>query len=460
MSFLQQTYRKLAQSSYDLPFFVLLLIVEAALSILIVLRVPYTEIDWVAYMQEVTSYQNGERNYINIRGDTGPLVYPAGFLYLYEWFKSLATWGNAKQTKDPLGLDGSTSAQAIRRIQWVFVLLYMLNATVVLALYQKVLNNRVRQRQFTSPLIVWSWRFGMGITCLSKRIHSIFVLRLFNDAPAMMLLHLSMLLFSENAFSLGCVFFSVAVSIKMNVLLFAPGLLLLLLQKNQSLLETIKHLSICASIQILLGWPFLSKYPVGYISKAFEFDRVFFFKWTVNWKFLPEELFVSKSWALILLVSNLATLSFLARKWWKTSIKHRGETATKECLRWQSKSGKKLQLSPEYILYTMFVSNYIGVMFARTLHYQFYCWYFYSLPFLHWMSADNMSCSTSVSKTVINLFASVMAIVGVEYAFNVFPATNLSSFILQVSHLFLLVKIFVSAVPQITVNGSDERKQQ
>jgi hypothetical protein len=43
-----------------------------------------TEIDWIAYMQEVKHYLYGERNYINIYGDTGPLVYPAGFLYVFS----------------------------------------------------------------------------------------------------------------------------------------------------------------------------------------------------------------------------------------------------------------------------------------------------------------------------------------------------------------------------------------
>lgn len=43
-----------------------------------------TEIDWVAYMQEVEGFLDGERNYRNLRGDTGPLVYPAGFVYVYS----------------------------------------------------------------------------------------------------------------------------------------------------------------------------------------------------------------------------------------------------------------------------------------------------------------------------------------------------------------------------------------
>lgn len=124
----------------------------------------------------------------------------------------------------------------------------------------------------------------MVMCCLSKRIHSIFVLRLFNDAPAMLLLYLSVLFFMYNKWKIGCVVFSLAVSIKMNILLFAPGLLLLLLQFPSSIQETIVCLAICAAVQVILGAPFLLSYPESYIRKAFEFDRVFFFKWTVNWK--------------------------------------------------------------------------------------------------------------------------------------------------------------------------------
>lgn len=439
-------YHKLAKPAFDIPFIIILLVFETVLTSIIVQRIPYTEIDWVAYMQEVKGYEQGERDYINLRGDTGPLVYPAGFLYLYSWLKSLAS--GASDLNDEL--DGSTTPEAIQKIQWVFMILYVGNCAVVLGLYQMVLQITRQRFQNKSnenmSTLVWAWRIAMGITCLSKRVHSIFVLRLFNDAPAMFLLYVSVYLFACcDAWALGCVAFSLAVSIKMNVLLFAPGLLLLLLQRNGSLLGTMKHLLICASIQIILGWPFLSTFPVSYIKKAFEFDRVFFYKWTVNWKFLPEEIFISKSWALVLLSCHLGTLALLARKWWNTSLVQRGHTRTTEWTCWTNNNG--LRLNAEYVIYTMFVSNFIGIAFARTLHYQFYSWYFHSLPMMHWI-ATNLNASSS-KVTHLSLIISIISIFGVEYAFNVYPATETSSILLQFCHALLLLKVCWSNIPII-----------
>lgn len=44
-------------------------------------------------MQEVEGFLNGERNYFNIKGDTGPLVYPAGFLYIFTALRWLTDDG-------------------------------------------------------------------------------------------------------------------------------------------------------------------------------------------------------------------------------------------------------------------------------------------------------------------------------------------------------------------------------
>lgn len=94
--------------------------------------------------------------------------------------------------------------------------------------------------------------------------------------------------------------FHLLVSIKMNMLLYAPGILLVLLL-GCGLVETILCLSICAGVQLVLAYPFLSTYPVEYLQRSFDLGRVFMHKWTVNYKFVPEDIFASKPFSLILL---------------------------------------------------------------------------------------------------------------------------------------------------------------
>ncbi len=54
----------------------------------------------------------------------------------------------------------------------------------------------------------------------------------------------------------------------------------------------------------------------AYIGRAFEFKRVFTFKWSVNWQFLGEERATGSELALFLLVAHLSLLIiFLLFKW-------------------------------------------------------------------------------------------------------------------------------------------------
>jgi alpha-1,3-mannosyltransferase len=100
----------------------------------------------------------------------------------------------------------------------------------------------------------------------------------------------------------------------MNMLLYAPGVLLVLLM-GTGWVETIVCLSICAGVQLLLGLPFLSTYPTEYLSRSFDLGRVFMFKWTVNLKFLPEDIFVGKPLSLVLLaltiIGSIGSLDYI-----------------------------------------------------------------------------------------------------------------------------------------------------
>jgi alpha-1,3-mannosyltransferase len=100
----------------------------------------------------------------------------------------------------------------------------------------------------------------------------------------------------------------------MNMLLYAPGVLLVLLM-GTGFHETIVCLGICAGLQIVLGYPFLSTYPIEYISRSFDLGRVFMYKWTVNFKFLREDVFVGKPLSVLLLVCTAVGMAIFGYKW-------------------------------------------------------------------------------------------------------------------------------------------------
>ena len=425
VSFLKKTYVELAQPKYDLLFIAALLFAELGLGALIIWKVPYTEIDWEAYMEEVDWWwQEGEYDYRKIYGGTGPLVYPAGFLYLFRVLQVITN-------------------RDIYMAQWVFLGFYLATQAVVLAIYNMILQQIRRKLQtkeaktttidISSAHPIWSFRVAMGCLCLSKRYHSIFLLRLFNDGPTMLVAYASIWLFMNKRWNLGCFVFSLAVSLKMNVLLFAPGLLYLLIQDNLNM--TIPRLAICAVTQLILGAPFLLRHPISYLRKAFELDRQFFYKWTVNFKFLPEDVFLSKPWAVLLLALHLGLLAVYH---YRLHAKRRQSNTT--------------TLSSEQILSTMLISNFVGICCARTLHYQFYCWYFSGLPYLVWR------------KTPYPLPVKLCLLSAIEYAFLTFPATALSSAVLQVAHWAILVPCVLIVkqqddTVQLSITREDETKK-
>lgn len=355
-----------------------LLAFEAVVTCAIVYFVAYTEIDYAAYMQECFGFLSGELDYRKLRGDTGPLVYPAGFVYIYSALYYITD----------LGRDIFTA-------QVIFVVLYLAFAATVFAIY-------VRAR---TPM------FLMTALVLSKRIHSIFVLRLFNDCVAMWFFYIAVLLFMSQRWKLGCVLYSLAVSVKMNIFLFAPALLFALCQRF-SFVGVVGHLAICAVVQLVLGAPFLLHNWQSYIGKAFELSRVFTYKWAVNFRFLPEEVFVSPVLGYALLLATVVAWVAL----WRLRWRHRDV----------ANSGREL-------VATLFESNMVGIIFSRSLHYQFYVWFFHTLPFLLCFSCGR-----------IPKVLRIVVLVAVEVAFNVYPSTAWSSGILVASFLLMWWAMLVS----------------
>jgi alpha-1,3-mannosyltransferase len=207
--------------------------------------------------------------------------------------------------------------------------------------------------------------FVLPFLILSKRLHSIYVLRLFNDCWATFISVVAINLFDVKMYALAAIAFSLAVSVKMNVLLYGPGAAVLFLQAI-GFWNTLFLGVLAAVVQVAIAAPFWQVDALAYISRAFELSRVFLYKWTVNWRFISEQKFVSSEFALRLMILHVMWLVIiLARDYYQ---------------------GYSQRMSTRRIVMTLAKSQLVGILCARSLHYQFYCWFYWTVPFVLWNS--------------------------------------------------------------------------
>jgi alpha-1,3-mannosyltransferase len=376
--------------------------------------ISFTDIDITTYFFQIQTLLRGNLDYRELTGPTGPLVYPSGHVVAYTVLYFVT--------------DGGTK---IRRAQLIFCVLHALCFATVAAIYYLYASDQPPKGRRSFPLAC------IVILLASRRVMSLFVLRLFNDAIQAVLVYFSIALLARNYWTAGCLAFSASVAIKMNALLYAPALALVLCQALGPLRAFVHIVVVCGGLQLLLGAPFLWYAPGSYISKAFEFSRVFMYKWSVNGAFLPEHVFVDKRLAVALLVGHLFTLLIFGHFRWTAagsgglvglvSVRHpesRLWLVGREWWDWASRYRVR-RLRRSHVIHCMFSCNLIGIAFARTLHYQFYLWYFHTLPLLVFSSA----LPTPVC------FAVLLAI---ELVFNIYPPRGVAALALCVSHFAAL----------------------
>jgi hypothetical protein len=142
-------------------------------------------------MQQVAQYINGERDYLKLYGDTGPLVYPAAHVYIYRLLYQVTDHG-----------------QNIALAQYIFIGLYLATLVLVMQCYRQA-----KVPPYVFPLLV-----------LSRRLHSIFFLRLFNDCFAVFFLFLAIFCYQRRLWTLGSIAYSFGLGVKMSLLLALPAI--------------------------------------------------------------------------------------------------------------------------------------------------------------------------------------------------------------------------------------------
>ena len=179
---------------------------EALLLAVIIKKVAYTEIDYSTYLQQADLYVNKNvRNYSSIKGDSGPCVYPAGHLYFFSWILK-----HVQPTKAgfPFSLlPGSVYKPGdLLPVQFVFAGLYLVSFALVMDIYRLASGSvdgwrRVKASAAFPPAL------HITTLAMSKRLHSIYVLRMFNDPVAMTIFYLSVWLLCKRATMLACITF-------------------------------------------------------------------------------------------------------------------------------------------------------------------------------------------------------------------------------------------------------------
>lgn len=340
-----------------------LALLTSAICKLIIANVSYTEIDFSTYMQQISLINAGELDYLEIFGDSGPIVYPAGFVQIYQALHWITDGGEDLLTA-----------------QYIFG--YLLTFTNFLAMVSFS----------TASNSIPPWCFYLLL--MSKRIISIYVLRLFNDCfTTFSMIGVTLLLQQAAYWSaygsfvtfflslIAADLFSVAISIKMNALLYLPGFFIVTYFLNgENLFKFLAMLSIIPLVQVLVGWKFLlplfddedaTMIRWNYISQAYDFLRKFLYEWTVNWRFVSEEIFLSDQFSIALLLGNLVVLLiFVFTRYlsFKVIGKSIPQLIKDALLRPFSSTASKDNLfltnthGPRLVMLTLATSNVIGVL--------------------------------------------------------------------------------------------------
>ena len=299
-----------------------------------------------------------ETNYNKLTGPTGPCVYPALHVYIHSILYYITDHG-----------------QDIQLAQIIYASLYLCTLALVVASY----------RRANAP----PWLLVPLI--LSKRMHSIFLLRLFNDCWATFFFWLCIYGATRKWWSVMVIAWTLALGVKMTMLLPLPALGAILLQgagiQGAIFWGVVSGLITCGSAAPFMG---REETPI-YLKQAFDLGRQFMYKWTVNWKFVPEEIFLSKPFTYTLLVGHASILlAFVHFKWVTPSGTGLIHFVKRHFLYTDIEDEEQdeitRRMTPQFVMDALLGSTVIGMLCARSLHYQFYAYVGWATPYIMWRS--------------------------------------------------------------------------
>lgn len=128
----------------------ILIVLDGIITYLVIKHVRYTEIDWSTYMVQVGQVFNSTKsnfNYTQIQGPTGPLVYPAGHLYIFYLLRELT--------------DGGAD---IKAAQYIYLFIYLTQLILVYKIYSH------KRQMKVSYLLVSNLNFSFHVLLINLSV--------------------------------------------------------------------------------------------------------------------------------------------------------------------------------------------------------------------------------------------------------------------------------------------------
>ena len=268
--------------------------------------------------------------------------------------------------------------------------------------------------------------------------------RLFNDIFSMIYMYSCiyfLIKYRKNSFFIATLLYSIAISAKINTLLFLPGIAYIYI-KAKGPLFLISQLIFIVFFQFFVGLPFILHNPANYFNKSFDFSRNFEFSESLNWQMIPESIFSNRIFHKTLLTLHvLLLLLFLLLKWEKPA--NLMDFFRKMRLNAWGLNAELRPLNKNFMIRVVFICNLIGILCCRSIHYQFLVWYFSTLPFLVW-------------QTKLPIYLKVGMMLSFNYGWSYQRSSSKSIFLL-VFHLSLL---FLLAVYDKKVEKSEKVEEK
>lgn len=249
--------------------------------------------------------------------------------------------------------------------------------------------------------------FYLPLLTISKCLRSIYLLNLSDESIPMLLLYIAILTLLNQRYKLATLFFSIALSIRTNALMFLPAWILILMV-HLGLLSAIFH------ILFIMNIYFVSSFI---LSNNISFESIPYDS-TVNWAFIPNNFSIYT----ISMSAYIIILSIFFAFWSKVSGGTRLFLIRSVMY---PKDPHPNSYSTEDQLTILFSCNLVGILCIPCL-YSFYPWYFHTIPFLMYKS---------------NLFLPLQYIIffTIEICWCIAPPTVFSSLCILSSHIILLI---------------------